>query len=176
MKKDILIAVLTEIVGLLTIPLVPFVVLFRERKVLRTSKITVEAAEVTDELHVDRTKLPDWLWWFQTPDEPLPGGLYEPTVLRWYQTLGYYWCSVLWLIRNRMYGMSWYFGRPADGYLDPVDGKIVRRGDLWRWYKQVGPIVLQAGWKVHRKDFDAHWRDGPFWAIPFVTVRLKRNS
>lgn len=176
MRRDIVLAVAIELVSLLATPLIPFVVLFRERKPLKTTQVTVHAAEVSDDLFVDRTKLPDWLWWFQTPDEPLPGGLYEPTVLTWYQILGYYWCSVLWLIRNRMYGLSWYFGKPADGYLDSVPGEIVRRGDLWRGWWKFGPIVFQAGWKVHRKDFDAKAQTGPFWAIPFVSLRLKRNS
>jgi len=38
------------------------------------------------------------------------------------------------------------------------------------------PLVAQAGWKVHRRDFDAHAERGPLWAIPFVSIRLARNS
>jgi len=176
MKRDIALAFAIEIVSLVLALLVPLVVLFRQRTAIRTTKITIYAADDVDELIVDRQRLPDWLWWWQTPDELLPGGLYERTVRNWYIVWGEYYCCVRWLLRNRLYGLAWRFGRPADGYLDPVPGQIVRRGALWRGWWRLGPLVAQAGWKVHRRDFDAHAERGPLWAIPFVSIRLARNS
>lgn len=173
--RDVLIAAAIEFVSLILTPLVPLVVFFR-KPIGRVDQIRVYDAEVPENVFVERKALPGWLWWWQTPDEPLPGGMYEPTVRGWYVKWGDYHCSVRWLLRNRLYGLAWAFGKPADDYLDPVHGGIARRGDLWRWWKQIGPFVLQVGWKVHRKDFDAHWKDGPFWAVRFASIRLRRNA
>ena len=172
--RDVLLAVALEAVSLALTPLVPLAPLFR--RYVRTDRIEVWGEGGRGEMIVERYRLPRWLAWYETPDELLPGGMYEPTVRGWYQSAGPYACSVLWLLRNRLYGLAWRFGRPAGGYLDPIPGAVATRGDLWRWWRSVGPIVLQAGWKVHRKTYSAHWADGPLWAVPFVSVRLRRNS
>lgn len=166
MIKDVVVAVFIEIMAILLAPFTPLVVLFRGPTV-RT--------DIVDGKPVERSALPKWLWWWQTPDEYLPGGLYEPTVVRWLKW-GSWYTSWRWLLRNRMYGLQWSFGKPVDSYFDPVHNELVFRDNLWRWWKQFGPIVVQAGWKVHRKDFYASAQYGPFWAVPFVTIRLRKNS
>lgn len=172
--KDTLLAVALELISLALAPFAVIAVFFRGPRI-RTDAIPADGEDGST-MYVDRALLPRALWWWQTPDELLPGGMYEPTVRQWHASWGWHYCAARWLLRNRLYGLAWAFGKPADAYLDPVQGGIARRGDLWRWWKQVGPVVLQAGWKVHRKDWQADHERGPFWAIPFATIRLRRNS
>lgn len=158
-----------SLVCLLTVPLA---VLFRRPAGI--SKIE-DTGEGGGQIVIDRGALPRWLWWLQTPDERLPGGLYEKTILKWLSAYGDYGCSVRWLWRNAGYGFAWWMGRPADGYLNVVEG-LIYRAPLWRWRRTYGPIALMCGWKVHRANFEATAADGPYWAIPFVSIRLKGNS
>lgn len=171
--KDVAVALAIEVLSWLLAPVVPLVAVigYRQRRYLFTSAVYV-GGEGGDTLYVDRWALPSWLWWFQTPDEPMPGALYEPTVRRWLQW-GPRYTAARWMLRNRLYGLSWKFGRSATGYLDPVPGKVVERNGLWRVLFAAGPVSLGAGWKVHRAGFGSHWQAGPFWAIPFVQIKLR---
>lgn len=172
--RDTLLAIGLEMASLVLAPLAVVAVFFRGPRI-RTDVIATSGEDGAP-MYVDRALLPRWLWWWQTPDELLPGGMYEATVRGWYASWGWHYCAARWLLRNRLYGLAWTFGRPADGYLDPVPGGIAQRGDLWRWWRRFGPIVLQAGWKVHRADWQADAQRGPFIAVPFATIRLRRNS
>lgn len=175
--------VLFGLVGVPTMPLVllgsvcllavPLAVCFAG-PVLRTDNFRVAEDESGQEIHVDRRALPRWLWWFQTPDEMLPGALYEKAVIVWLG-IGWHYCAIRWLWRNAGYGLAWAFGQPADRYLNVVEG-LIYRAPLWRWRRTYGPIALMCGWKVHRANFEATAADGPYWAIPFVSIRLKGNS
>lgn len=86
-----------------------------------------------------RGDLPRWARWWETPDERLPGGMYEPTVESIYKRFGRYWCSVYWLgIRNRMYGLSFaLFGEPAES-ITPS-----------RTQKFLGPLHFDWGYFVY---------------------------
>jgi hypothetical protein len=171
MVRDICVGIFLTIAGLAMTVLAPLLLFAPLGPVLATERLPG-----SDDIYVDRRALPGWLWWFQTPDERLPGGLYEPAVRLWLSWFGYRVCSVLWLVRNAGYGLAWSFGRPASGYLDAIEGQVVEADGLWRWKKTTGIVSWQAGWKVHRKDFDATAESGPYWAVPFVSVRLKANS
>jgi hypothetical protein len=127
-------------------------------------------------LIVKRYPLPRWLRWFDTPDEYLPGGLYEQRVVNDLRSHGPYVTTVKWLSANRLYGLAWRFGVPVSGYLDLLEDGYVESGDLWRWRKTVGPLVYLAGWKVHRANYSATATGGPFLAIPFASVRVARNA
>lgn len=83
---------------------------------------------------IERYALPRWAQWLGTPDEPLPGGFYEPRVVRRYKAFGWYLTSVLWLMDNRANGLAHALGRPwAEG--------------LWRREWVAGPIKLIVGWR-----------------------------
>lgn len=113
-----------------------------------------------------RGDLPSWLSWVGTFDERLPGGLYEETVVANYNRFGRYWCSVLWLWRNRMFGLTLrLFGRPTTR----TEALVYTRGE-------VGPFMYGYGEKRYRATPQAHWFDGPFVAVQSVTIRLKRNG
>lgn len=109
-----------------------------------------------------RGDLPWWLSWFQTFDERLPGGMYEPTVVKVYNAVGRYWCSVYWLVvRNRMFGLEKaLFGKPADRY-EPW----LERRQWWR-------IEVVWGWKQYRATPQAHWANGPFVLVPSFSVGM----
>lgn len=109
-----------------------------------------------------RGDLPHWARWWETFDERLPGGMYEPTVVRVYQRFGRYVCSVYWLAgRNRMFTLGKaLFGR------EPA-GREWHRRDL-------GPIWIGWGWKRYRATPHAHWERGPFVEVPSFTVRRRR--
>lgn len=156
--KDVILGIAVAVAGIAVLPLVPIVALFRGPTV---------RVDIVLGIRVERYALPTWLAWFDTPDEYLPGGLYEPRVvdslINW---SSHYFTAVQWLAANRLYGLSWRFGLRTSGY----------GAYPWRWRKETGPLVWLAGWKVHRATYDASEVDGPFIAIPFVSVRLARNG
>lgn len=110
-----------------------------------------------------RGDLPWGLGWFGTFDERLPGGMYEPTVVKVYNAAGRYWCSVYWLVvRNRMFGLAKFlFGR-EDG-----EPRFESR--------TFGPIYVGWGYKRYRATPQAHWERGPFVLVPSFTIRLARS-
>lgn len=111
--------------------------------------------------------LPGWLWWFQTPDNPLYGDAGH--LERWSYGMSY-WQMVAWLLRNPAYGFEWdgpLAARIAEG--DAVrtwgDPRIKNRaGARAGWYLcRVGPwwnfrsimhlggdlcLMVEAGWKL----------------------------
>ena len=110
-----------------------------------------------------RGDLPWWLAWFETFDERLPGGMYEPTVRKVYEKAGAYWCSVYWLNRNAMFGLTKFlFGKDEE-----------RTGYEWRVF---GPIKVGCGWKKYRATPAAHHITGPFVYVLSATVRLSRDE
>lgn len=159
--------------GLVAALTAPFAVAagWRWRSVLRTDELTVTAPSVRFTVAVERSFLPRWLWWYQTPDEPLPGALYEQTIVGRLLLRGPFVTSALWLVRNAGYGLAFACGRPADAYLDAAPGLVVR-GRLWRYQAKLGPLVVMVGWKVHR----ATPAPTPLRAVPFFTARLRRNA
>lgn len=57
---------------------------------------------------VQRYRLPKPLQWMETPDEHLPGGLYEPTHALVYKYCGWFIASMYWiLLRNVGGGITW---------------------------------------------------------------------
>jgi hypothetical protein len=57
---------------------------------------------------IQRYKLPSWLAWMETPDEHLPGGLYEPTHAKVYKYFGWIGASMYWLLlRNVGSSITW---------------------------------------------------------------------
>ena len=118
-------------------------------------------------------RLPEWLAWFDTPDNSLYGDSgwqnanpYRDESSYIGQSLGYksYWCQVRWLYRNSLYGFKWsVMSMPiersdyANGVpeLDYHTGKygsfyITQPNGAWQ-YKSVRPflgkiLVLNFGW------------------------------
>lgn len=115
-----------------------------------------------------RGDLPDWLYWLSTPDERLPGGLYEPAHKAVFDKWGKVVASWYWLgVRNRMMGLGHSLGIPATEYIPDKRG-MYRNGDIWQYSAQIGFIRVALGYKVYKMS------DG-FWAVPTCSVMSRRN-
>lgn len=113
-----------------------------------------------------RGDLPRWLAWLGTPDERLPGGLYEPAVRSIYQRWGGVVCAWYWLgLRNTMHGFAAAFGLPAsEGWADGFG--LQRRGRLWwiRWPLLNGRLAFKGGYRIYTL------LDGSYLAVPVFTI------
>ena len=117
-----------------------------------------------------RGDLPRWLSWLDTPDERLPGGLYEPAVLAIKNRFGKVFCAWYWLgLRNTMHGFAAFFGKPTlSGWADGFG--IQQRGDLWwiRWPLLNDTLCFKAGYRIYTLP-----PDGRFLAVPVFTITKK---
>lgn len=111
---------------------------------------------------------PNWLYWLSTPDERLPGGLYEPAHKAVFDRWGKWIASWYWLgIRNRMMGLGHSLGIPATEYIPDVRG-FYRNGAVWQWSVHIVFIRIALGYKVYKM------ADG-FWAVPTCSI-MGRSS
>ena len=116
-------------------------------------------------ISIIRGDLPQWLRWLQTPDERLPGGMYEPTVLAVYRRWGKGVCSWYWMgLRNTMMGLAVACGRPCASYIPETLG-YWSDGNVWRWAHRVGPLKFVTGYQVYKL------LDGSFRAAPVFTLK-----
>ena len=78
-------------------------------------------------------RLPKWLSWFDTPDNPLTGDERWKSK-HWPPT---HWSMVLWLYRNSLYGFKWtVLGAP----MPDIENKY------WQWRYYSNWIKLDFGW------------------------------
>ena len=116
-----------------------------------------------------RGDLPGWLSWLSTPDERLPGGLYEPAVEKMYDRYGKWITSWYWLgIRNALFGLAMKLGRPATDYIPDEPLGFWQRDDIWCYSRKFGVFKFLTGYKVYKL------LDGRFWAAPCFTVMVRR--
>jgi len=116
-----------------------------------------------------RGDLPDWLSWLSTPDERLPGGLYEPAHRSLFDKYGKWVASWYWLgVRNCFMGLSMAVGKAATGYIPDVRGWY-QAGDVWQYSVQLGPLRFVTGHKVYRL------LTGEFWAAPCFTLMMRKK-
>jgi hypothetical protein len=121
-----------------------------------------------------RGDLPKGFRWLQTTDERLPGGLYEPTVVKIFERVGKYWTSVYWLgLRNRAHGLRAYFAQPSNEESFHTIFQENKHGIIrgWRsdgtWYFSVRffGFKLVLGHRVYCL------LDSSFIAVPTVTLK-----
>lgn len=110
-----------------------------------------------------------WRRIFQTPDERFPGGLNEPTVVKWLGRYGKTWTSYLWAgTRNRCMGLSQMLGHEVTGHLPDAWG-YHERDDVWRKTFDLGLVGIVVGWAVYGNVGP----DRKFWAVPLFTFKRK---
>lgn len=122
-------------------------------------------------LQVRRGDLPAEYADYATPDERLPGGLYEPTVLRKYVLDGREAAAWYWLgLRNRAHGYAMQFAKPATRYWTSEEGLQTQgEGDdaIWLERKLLWfGLERLRGYRVYSKDGGA-----TFWATPVWTIK-----
>lgn len=109
-------------------------------------------------------RLPDWLAWFDTPDNALDG---DYNWLKDHYPVSYL-SMVGWLYRNSLYGFKWSVlsapmdaaarvktGQQAVGWLNPGFQRVAMNG-YWQWHlvKQIGPVTINwnFGWLLNDGD------------------------
>jgi hypothetical protein len=117
---------------------------------------------------VIRGSLPRWLSWLETPDERLPGGLYEESHLELYERYGKWVASYVWLgWRNRLHGLAYSLGHETTGYKpDDAPQGLWERGDDWQYVKQLGPLRFVAGWQIYALA-------DRYWAVPVLSIKSR---
>jgi len=152
--RDVATAIFLEVVGWLAFPLAPIAVALAHRDNFPSAGGWDSGADVP------RGYLQWPFCWLDTPDEPLPGGMYEPAVKSFYHAYGWYWSAVFWLWRNRAFALAFHFGRPAKDYADAP-----WRVDWTFWF-----LRGMIGWKVYR----ATPREKPLIAVPAISIRINK--
>ena len=136
---------------------------------------------------IQRYRLPKCMSWMETPDEHLPGGMYEPTVKWVYDRLGWFICSMYWiLIRNVggsiLWGKAVFVGPIYPKHIDFNNSdtlKAVREQtliDMGLTPEKVG--IFTVRWEL-TKDFygtksgrvDSDWRTCDYVAKPELSLR-----
>lgn len=121
---------------------------------------------------VQRYRLPAWARWAESPDEHLPGGLYEPTVAALYAKVGWYLTSVYWVgLRNVGNGIVWGEGREVPMRLKDMTADERARSGLWVKERKFWKVRLIWGWEVTR-DWHSTKTDRGYWASPILTLRF----
>lgn len=133
----------------------------------------------------DKGYLPNWLWWFQTPDNPLDGDADYARSHAPYKAEGprkfyqIYINRVIWLYRNPSYGFDWtvlaFKPQPLGTRLVLNRGKKPIGGDLkstgWYYIKVANPdgktawqLFIVHHWnKTHGAKINLGWK---LWSIP----------
>ena len=130
---------------------------------LLMAKKTDVITEHKGQRSIQRYRLPGWLAWAETPDEHLPGGLYEPTHAKIYNTFGWFIASWYWLVRNSAHGIPWSQGVKAIGYNQNTDEIHKRIIPLWKF-------KLIIGFTVKKDNYSVYTGFG-FWAVPTISLR-----
>ncbi len=113
-----------------------------------------------------RGDLPKIFKWLETPDERLPGGLYEATVKDIHDKYGKYICSWYWLgLRNQVMGLAAALGQKTTDYIPEEPLGYWERGDIWRYAIAFGPVKFVTGFQVYKV------LDGTFTAVPVFTLK-----
>lgn len=113
-----------------------------------------------------RGDLPSIFKWLETPDERLPGGLYEATVKDVFDKYGKYICSFYWLgLRNQMMGLAAALGQKTSDYIPEEPLGYWERDNIWRYSIAFGPIKFVTGFQVYKV------LDGTFTAVPVFTLK-----
>lgn len=124
-----------------------------------------------------RGDLPDWAIGFQTPDERLPGGTYEPTVQKRLEKFGKVITSWMWITwRNAGHGFRMKYARPSDEASYNVSTKPMEgtRPDGTWWKKEkIGPFIKQTGHRIYKFYIFAGPSDpGPvYYSVPTWTIK-----
>ncbi len=120
---------------------------------------------------VQRYVLPKWLGIFNTPDEDLAGGMYEPTVKKIYEKFGAYICSVYWIgLRNQAQGFLWLFGWECSKELRDTNKESGYK--LLNKEYNLGLFTVIVGWEICKDNYLDYTTSG-YYAIPQIDIKFK---
>lgn len=139
--------------------------------VCRFAKPTDAKTTHNNQPDIQRYRLPKWLRVFETPDEHLPGAMYEPTVKKIYDRFGWYCTSVYWIgLRNPGQGIVWNDGHEVPKKIKDMSELEKKLYGVYRKEKIIGPLKIIYGWETTRDWYSTKTTDG-IWATPHFTVR-----
>jgi len=155
--------------------------------VLFAKKATRKTTHYGQDPKIQRYVLPDWLSWFNSPDED-GWPMYEPTVAKLYNKFG--WRFTMWYnlgTRNVAQGLLWKYGKEVDedfyilkkeyekGGRDNTIGAVGLRF-LKKKYKlrdktwNLGLFKVVFGWEIAHDNYLSHTKTG-YYAIPDISFR-----
>lgn len=166
--------------------IVPFILLL----ILPFSKSVEDKVNPKEQLVVPRRKLPDMFKWLETPDEKLPGGMYESTVADIYDKWGWFIASWYWLgWRNVAFGLAWEFlGKPASNYMVNLSQWEKKEEGIYERRTHFLGLVLITGYAVYRDRYNIFTPKTytevngqqvlkpTFWAVQRVSLRFANQD
>lgn len=148
--------------------IVPIALIFAKK----TSVITTHYAQPP----IQRYKLPSWLFFMETPDELLPGGLYEPKIKKIYEKYGWFMASWSWLgTRNVGHGLMWDHGKEIPKHIAIMSDLEREHYGIFSVTKIYGPIKIIYGYKGVNDWYSLKTNKG-IWAVPRFTMRLTKQD
>ncbi len=137
------------------------------------AKKTTVVTNHHNQKHIQRYVLPKWLQWAATPDEHLPGGMYEPAVLAVYEKTNWFVSSWNWLgVRNMGAGIPWGQAIPVPNYFHKLTDAQKRGHGIWQKSIPLWLVEIRYGWWVFKDNYSLHTDKG-FVAVPHITLRRK---
>lgn len=171
MRNDV-----TAWVVLILIQILRPVVFFLMPIILLFAKSTTQETTHYGQPPIKRYRLPKWLSVFETPDEHLPGGLYEPTVFKMYEKWGWFITSWYWIgLRNVLHGWQWRFGIEIPKKMRDLTQSERDMFRIWEKEYVVGPIKFLFGWRSKNDHYLSYTKSGHF-AVPRFSVRLNKQD
>ena len=143
-----------------------------------------------NQLVVPRRKLPDMFKWLETPDEKLPGGMYESTVADIYDKWGWFIASWYWLgFRNVAHHIAWKFlGKPATNYMVHLSAEEQQGQGIYEKKTYFLGLVLITGYAVYQDWYNVFTPKEytevngqqvlkpTFWAVQRVSLRFANQD
>lgn len=124
-----------------------------------------------------RRSMPKWAYFMETPDEHLPGAMYEPTVKKIHEKYGWFICSLYWLAwRNVGHGIKWRKGFEVPENAKEISNLELKKYGVEKRIKFFGPLIFKYGIQVYRDKFKVYAKNTGMWAVPQFTIRLRRNE
>lgn len=168
MRKSIyLLLIFADFLLLLLAPLllVPIALCFAR-------KTDEKTAHYGQDPNLQRYRLPQAFFFLETPDEHLPGGLYEPTVQKIYDRCGWWICSWYWLgLRNVGHGMWWRYGKEVSKHIRHMSAEEQVELGIYSRERKLWLIKFKYGWKSVN-DWHSVKTEKGIWAVPRFSVRL----
>lgn len=127
------------------------------------------AGQLGPALQIRRGRLPPEYADYETPDEALPGGLYEQRVLDKLLNDGPEACAFYWLgLRNRAHGYAMRFAKPAAHHWTSAEGRQEQgEGENAIWIERKlyfgGRFERLRGYRVYSRDNGVTFYATPVW-------------
>ncbi len=126
---------------------------------------------------IPRRIFPDWLFFMSSPDEHLPGGMYEKTIAEYYDKYGYFITAVIWTgVRNAGQGILWDYGMELPKYPQHLSDAELAALGYFKRIKKVGPFAVISGFTVRPDNYKTKIKNNGVWATPTFSIRMWKQD